>query len=62
MGIKRKKNKVRACLKRKVFDIFFYFCINEIYQSEFQCFVAMVETLNNRLKDDKLDISDIGLV
>ena len=22
----------------------------------------MVETLNNRLKDDKLDISDIGLV
>ena len=31
-------------------------------QSEFQCFVAMVETLNNRLKDDKLDISDIGLV
>ena len=31
-------------------------------QSEFECFVAMVETLNNRLKDDKLDISDIGLV
>ena len=31
-------------------------------QSEFLCFVAMVETLNNRLKDDKLDISDIGLV
>ena len=31
-------------------------------QSDFQCFVAMVETLNNRLKDDKLDISDIGLI
>ena len=31
-------------------------------QSKFDCFVAMVETLNNRLKDDKLDISDIGLI
>ena len=31
-------------------------------QNEFDCFVAMVETLNNRLNDDKLDISDIGLV
>ena len=31
-------------------------------QGEYDCFVAMVETLNNRLKDDKLDISDIGLV
>jgi superfamily II DNA or RNA helicase len=31
-------------------------------QKEYDCFVAMVETLNNRLKDDKLDISDIGLV
>ena len=31
-------------------------------QKDFDCFVAMVETLNNRLKDDKLDISDIGLV
>ena len=31
-------------------------------QSQFDCFVAMVETLNNRLKDDKLDISDIGLI
>lgn len=31
-------------------------------QGEFSCFVAMVETLNNRLQDDKLDISDIGLV
>ncbi len=31
-------------------------------QQEYSCFVAMVETLNNRLNDGKLDISDIGLV
>ncbi len=31
-------------------------------QANFSCFVAMVETLNNRLNDNKLDISDIGLV
>ncbi|MAN59415.1 MAG: DEAD/DEAH box helicase [Flavobacteriaceae bacterium] len=31
-------------------------------QEKYSCFVAMVETLNNRLRDDKLDISDIGLV
>ncbi|QCE42999.1 DEAD/DEAH box helicase [Psychroserpens sp. NJDZ02] len=31
-------------------------------QKDFNCFVAMVETLNNRLTDNKLDISDIGLV
>ncbi len=31
-------------------------------QNEYDCFVAMVETLNNRLNDDKLDISDVGLV
>ncbi|MEP1488381.1 MAG: DEAD/DEAH box helicase [Algibacter sp.] len=31
-------------------------------QADYSCFVAMVETLNNRLTDDKLDISDIGLV
>lgn len=31
-------------------------------QKEFDCFVAMVETLNNRLQDDKLDLDDIGLV
>jgi superfamily II DNA or RNA helicase len=31
-------------------------------QHEFDCFVAMVETLKNRLNDEKLDISDIGLV
>lgn len=31
-------------------------------QDDFDCFVAMVETLNNRLHDNKLDISNIGLV
>jgi len=31
-------------------------------QSDYSCFVAMVETLNNRLNDNILDISDIGLV
>ncbi|APY07097.1 DEAD/DEAH box helicase [Winogradskyella sp. J14-2] len=31
-------------------------------QAEYSCFVAMVETLNNRLNDNKLDISDVGLV
>ena len=31
-------------------------------QDEYSCFVAMVETLKNRLNDEKLDISDIGLV
>jgi superfamily II DNA or RNA helicase len=31
-------------------------------QDEYSCFVAMVETLNNRLNDDMLDISDVGLV
>ena len=31
-------------------------------QGNYHCFVAMVETLKNRLNDDKLDISDIGLV
>lgn len=31
-------------------------------QDQFDCFVAMVETLNNRLNDDILDISDVGLV
>lgn len=28
----------------------------------YQCYVAMVETLNNRLRDAKLDVGDIGLV
>ena len=31
-------------------------------QADYSCYVAMVETLNNRLQDDKLDISDVGLV
>ena len=31
-------------------------------QHEYMCFVAMVETLNNRLNDDKLELDDIGMV
>ncbi|TFG72304.1 MAG: DEAD/DEAH box helicase, partial [Flavobacteriales bacterium] len=31
-------------------------------QDEFMCFVAMVETLNNRLQEEKVEIKDIGLV
>ncbi|MEJ1221937.1 DEAD/DEAH box helicase [Sediminicola sp. 1XM1-17] len=31
-------------------------------QDEFMCFVAMVETLNNRLQEDKVEIKNIGLV
>lgn len=31
-------------------------------QDEFMCFVAMVETLNNRLREDKVEIKNIGLV
>ena len=31
-------------------------------QSEYQCFIAMVETLNNRLHDDENFIKDVGLV
>lgn len=31
-------------------------------QDEYMCFVAMVETLNNRLQDGKIELSDIGLV
>ncbi|TVZ54943.1 superfamily II DNA or RNA helicase [Lutibacter sp. Hel_I_33_5] len=31
-------------------------------QGDYDCFVAMVETLKNRLNEDKLDITDIGLV
>ena len=31
-------------------------------QDDYQCFVAMVETLNNRLSDDKLEVSNVGLV
>jgi len=31
-------------------------------QDEYMCFVAMVETLNNRLQDEKIDLEDIGLV
>ncbi|MGB5942716.1 MAG: DEAD/DEAH box helicase family protein [Leeuwenhoekiella sp.] len=28
----------------------------------FMCYVAMVETLNNRLQDEQIDITDVGLV
>lgn len=31
-------------------------------QDQYQCFTAMVETLNNRLNDQKLNLEDIGLV
>jgi superfamily II DNA or RNA helicase len=31
-------------------------------QDDFMCFVAMVETLNNRLKEEMIEIHDIGLV
>lgn len=30
--------------------------------NDYQCFVAMVETLNNRLQDEKVTINNIGLV
>jgi superfamily II DNA or RNA helicase len=32
------------------------------YDNEFSCYVAMVETLNNRLKDKKFHMDDVGLV
>ncbi|MES2593258.1 MAG: DEAD/DEAH box helicase [Bacteroidota bacterium] len=31
-------------------------------QEEYMCFVAMVETLNNRLQDEKLELEQVGLV
>ncbi|MCV6629477.1 MAG: DEAD/DEAH box helicase [Flavobacteriaceae bacterium] len=31
-------------------------------QHDYMCFVAMVETLNNRLQEEKLELDDIGLV
>ena len=33
-----------------------------IDQDDYKCFVAMVETLNNRLQEGKVKINDIGLV
>ncbi|MGB5981014.1 MAG: DEAD/DEAH box helicase family protein, partial [Nonlabens sp.] len=30
-------------------------------QKDYQCFVAMVETLNNRIQDDKLELEDLGV-
>jgi superfamily II DNA or RNA helicase len=31
-------------------------------QDEYSCFVAMIETLKNRLNDEKLEIQDVGLL
>jgi superfamily II DNA or RNA helicase len=31
-------------------------------EQHYMCFVAMVETLNNRLRDDKMDFENLGLV
>ncbi|MEZ4800417.1 MAG: DEAD/DEAH box helicase family protein [Flavobacteriales bacterium] len=31
-------------------------------QEEYDCFVAMVETLNNRLRDEKIELEQVGLV
>ncbi len=31
-------------------------------EEKYSCFVAMVETLNNRIKEEKADLDDIGLV
>lgn len=31
-------------------------------QNDFDCFVAMVETLNNRLRDEKIELEKVGLV
>lgn len=31
-------------------------------EHDYQCFVAMVETLNNRLRDDKIDFENLGLI
>ncbi len=31
-------------------------------QEEYSCFVAMIETLKNRLNDEKVEIQDVGLV
>jgi superfamily II DNA or RNA helicase len=31
-------------------------------EKQYMCFVAMVETLNNRLRDDKMDFENLGLV
>lgn len=33
-----------------------------VNEDKYSCFVAMVETLNNRIKEEKADLKDIGLV
>ncbi|MDG1504320.1 MAG: DEAD/DEAH box helicase family protein, partial [Flavicella sp.] len=37
--------------------------VKELYdQDDYMCFVAMVETLKNRLNDEKLELDQIGMV
>ena len=36
--------------------------VKELSDSKLDCFVAMVETLNNRLNDEKVEIDKVGLV
>ncbi|MHA7057284.1 DEAD/DEAH box helicase [Aquimarina sp. M1] len=47
----RVKNKIINSTVKKLED-----------QDEYMCFVAMVETLNNRLNDDQLEINNVGMV
>ncbi len=47
----RVKNKIINSSVKQLYD-----------QDEYMCFVAMVETLNNRLNDDQLELNDIGMV
>jgi superfamily II DNA or RNA helicase len=46
-------------VKNKVIDSSVKEVTNE---GKYSCFVAMVETLNNRIKENKADLDDIGLV
>lgn len=49
----------KAGVKNKIIDS----SIDSVNRKNpYQCYVAMVETLHNRLRDGKLDTSDIGLV
>jgi len=49
----------RAGVKNKIIDS----KVDKIRKNNpFQCYVAMVETLKNRLRDKKIDTADIGLV
>ncbi len=46
-------------VKNKIIDSSVKEVTNE---GKYSCFVAMVETLNNRIKENKADLDDIGLV